>query len=133
MRDWLHVVDHCQAIWTILRADLPPIPHEAAIDSSLLPIFDISARHEVTNLAIVESVLRLLGREPGEWIDHVPDRPNHDRRYLIDPTKIEDQLGWKPSREFDAGLAETVQWYVDNEPWWKAIFDDKGELQVNWG
>jgi dTDP-glucose 4,6-dehydratase len=132
MRDWLHVIDHCRAIHTILHAELPAIPEEAATDTSLLPIFDISARHEVTNLDIVERVLKTLGREPSEWIEHVADRPNHDRRYLIDPAKIEQQLAWAPTREFESGLAETVAWYVDNEPWWRDIFAAKGELQVNW-
>lgn len=132
MRDWLHVVDHCLAIQAILHADLPPIPAEAATDPSLLPIFDISARHEVTNLDIVTRVLAELGREPSEWIEHVPDRPNHDRRYLINPQKIEDQLGWTPSLEFGPALTATVQWYVENEAWWSDIFAAKGDLQIAW-
>lgn len=130
-RDWLHVLDHCRAIYPILHAELDPIPPEAATDPALLPIFDISACHEVTNLEIVHRVLAHLGADPEEWIEHVPDRPNHDRRYLIDPTKIETHLGWKPE-EFDVGLRETVQWYVDHQSWWRDVFERKGELQISW-
>ena len=132
MRDWLHVIDHCRAIHTILHAPIDPIGPEAATDPALLPIFDISARHEVTNLEIVRRVLKALDRDDS-WIEHVPDRPNHDRRYLINPEKIEKQLGWSPTYEFESGIAETVQWYVDNEAWWVDIFERKGELQTNWG
>jgi dTDP-glucose 4,6-dehydratase len=131
-RDWLHVIDHCRAIQAILEAELPPVTPAAATDSSKLPIFDISARFEITNLDIVNRVLALLGADPDECIEHVADRPNHDRRYLIDPSKIETDLEWGPSIEFEAGLAETVQWYVDHEAWWKDILEAKGELQVDW-
>ncbi len=132
MRDWLHVDDHCAAIAAILATDHGRIPGEAATDPGLLPIFDISARHEVTNLTIVEAVLQRLGRQPEEWIEHVADRPNHDRRYLIEPAKIETQLGWSPQVDFEAGLAATVQWYVDNEPWWRDVLERKGDLQLAW-
>jgi dTDP-glucose 4,6-dehydratase len=132
MRDWLHVIDHCRAIHAIVHAPIEPVSPEAATDASLLPIFDISARHEVTNLEIVRRVLKALDRDDS-WIEHVPDRPNHDRRYLINPEKIEKQLGWAPSYEFEQGIAETVKWYVDNEAWWLDIFERKGELQTNWG
>ncbi len=132
MRDWLHVRDHCLAIHAVLHAELDPIPHEAAYDPSLLPIFDISARKEVTNLEIVERVLGHLDVNPLDWIEHVKDRPNHDRRYLIDPQKIERDLGWRPTVDFETGLAETVAWYVENRPWWEEIFRTKGDLQVTW-
>lgn len=132
-RDWLHVHDHCQAIWAVLHAERTPVTPAAATDASLLPIFDISARHEVTNLDIVERVLKLLDREPSEWIEHVADRPNHDRRYLIDPAKIEAQLGWAPRVDFDTGIAETVGWYVDHPGWWQGILERKGDLRVHWG
>jgi len=132
MRDWLHVRDHCAAIWTILHAADEPIPAEAAIDPGLLPIWDVSARNERTNLEIVTRVLELLGKEPEEWIEHVADRPNHDRRYLIDPAKLENRLGWKPGIGFEQGLEETVRWYVDRRDWWEAILARTGELAFDW-
>lgn len=132
MRDWLHVRDHCAAIWTILQADSEPIPAEAATDPGLLPIWDVSARNERTNLEIVTRVLELLGKRPEEWIEHVADRPNHDRRYLIDPAKLEGRLGWRPEIEFERGLEETVRWYVDHRDWWEAILARTGELSFDW-
>ncbi|MGW4111288.1 dTDP-glucose 4,6-dehydratase [Actinosynnema sp. NPDC004786] len=132
LRDWLHVLDHCEAVHTVLHADLGPIPAEAATDPALLPIFDISARHEVSNLAIVHAVLRHLDRDPEEWVEHVADRPNHDRRYLIDPAKLERELGWKPRIDFESGLAGTVRWYVEHEDWWRTVLAEKGELRVDW-
>ncbi|MFE2757511.1 GDP-mannose 4,6-dehydratase, partial [Actinosynnema sp. NPDC059335] len=108
-----------------LRGAPPP-------DPALLPIFDISARHEVSNLAIVHAVLRHLDRDPEEWVEHVADRPNHDRRYLIDPAKLERELGWKPRIDFESGLAGTVRWYVEHEDWWRTVLAEKGELRVDW-
>jgi len=133
MRDWLHVSDHCEAIRAILAADLRPAGHEAATHPELLPIFDISARNEKTNLEIVHAVLALLGKRPEEWIEHVPDRPNHDRRYLIDPEKLERELGWRPAVAFETGLEATVRWYVDRRDWWEAILARTGDLDFDWG
>jgi len=131
-RDWLHVRDHCRAILTMIDAPGAGIPSEAATDPAKLPIYDISARNELTNLDIVSQVIRLLGKEPSEWVEHVADRPNHDRRYLINPAKIETELGWKPEVAFEVGLEQTVRWYVDNQEWWAAIFECSGSLQFDW-
>jgi dTDP-glucose 4,6-dehydratase len=131
-RDWLHVLDHCRAIHTVLTAEVPPVTAEAATRPELLPIYDVSARHEVTNLAIAELILRRLDKDPAEWIEHVADRPNHDRRYLIEPAKLERELGWRPLADFATALAETVDWYVANEAWWQDILARKGDLQVAW-
>jgi dTDP-glucose 4,6-dehydratase len=131
-RDWLHVRDHCGAILAMVDAPKTEITEEAATAPALLPIYDISARHEITNLDIVSQVIGLLGKQPDEWIEHVADRPNHDRRYLINPAKIESELGWKPQVEFDVGLEETVRWYVDNPEWWQAILGRAGSLQFDW-
>ncbi|MGQ4597096.1 GDP-mannose 4,6-dehydratase [Nocardia sp. R6R-6] len=131
-RDWLHVTDHCAAVHQVLHAELDPIPASAATDPGLLPIFDISARCEVTNLDIAHIVVTALGRDPGESIEHIPDRPNHDRRYLINPEKIESQLGWQPSHDFAAGIADTVTWYVEHRDWWEQVIADKGELGFDW-
>jgi dTDP-glucose 4,6-dehydratase len=132
MRDWLHVIDHCRAIHAVLHAELGPITAAAATNPSLLPIFDISARYEVSNLEIVHRVLKELDQDAGKWIEHVTDRPNHDRRYLINPSKIERELEWSPTVEFAEGLAETVEWFVTNRSWWEDVFARKGELQVDW-
>jgi dTDP-glucose 4,6-dehydratase len=132
MRDWLHVDDHCHAIYQVLHADLGPIPPDAATNPGKLPIFDISARQEFTNLDIVHRVLEHLDRDPAEWIEHVADRPNHDRRYLIEPAKLEHDLGWRPQVDFKQGLADTVDWYVTNREWWERVFVAKGELQIDW-
>lgn len=131
-RDWLHVIDHCRAIYTLLMAEKSPIDSRAAVQPSLLPIYDVSARHEVTNLSITRLILEQLGKDPDEWIEHVADRPNHDRRYVIEPAKIERELGWRPTIEFNQGMRETVDWYVQNEPWWRAVLKRKGELQIAW-
>lgn len=131
-RDWLHVRDHCRAILAMVDAPAGEIPAEAATDPSKLPIYDISARNELTNLDIVSQVIRLLGKVPSEWIEHVADRPNHDRRYLINPARIETELGWKPEVAFEAGLEQTVRWYVDNQDWWAAILERSGSLQFDW-
>lgn len=132
MRDWLHVDDHCNAIYNVLHADLGPISEDAATNPGKLPIFDISARQELTNMEIVTRILDHLDHDPAKWIDHVADRPNHDRRYLIEPAKIERELGWEPRIEFTQGLADTVDWYVRNREWWECIFSAKGELQIDW-
>ncbi|WP_033247146.1 dTDP-glucose 4,6-dehydratase [Nocardia carnea] len=131
-RDWLHVADHCAAVHQVLHADLEPVSPQAATDPGLLPIFDISARKEVTNLEIAQRVAVALGQDPAESIEHIPDRPNHDRRYLINPEKIETELGWRSTHEFDTGIAQTVSWYVEHRDWWEQTIADKGELQFDW-
>jgi dTDP-glucose 4,6-dehydratase len=131
-RDWVHVLDHCRAIHAVMDQPKRPMPPEAATDPSLLPIYDISARNEVSNLEVVRRVLEALDVRPEDWIEHVPDRPNHDRRYLINPEKIERELGWAPTVSFEEGLRETVKWYVENESWWQSILARTGDLQFAW-
>jgi dTDP-glucose 4,6-dehydratase len=131
-RDWLHVRDHCRAILAMVDAPRAQIVPAAATDAGKLPIYDISARNELTNLEVVSRIIQLLGKQPDEWIEHVTDRPNHDRRYLIDPAKIEAELGWKAETDFDSGLEQTVRWYVDNPAWWQAILERSGSLQFDW-
>lgn len=133
VRDWLHVYDHCYAIDLILH-----YPHKfefgnsAAFHPEELPIFDISARQAVTNRYIVQLVLESLGKDPAEWIEYVGDRPNHDRKYLINPEKIERFLGFKPSVSFEDGIRGTVQWYVKNEDWLHGILSTAPTLQIDW-
>ena len=108
VRDWLHVSDHCSAIDLIIRK------------GTVGEIYNIGGHNERTNLEVVKTILKALDK-PESLIQHVTDRPGHDRRYAIDPTKIETELGWKPQYNFDTGIAMTIQWYLDNQDWWKHI------------
>lgn len=125
-RDWLHVIDHCRAIDLVLHRAEP------GIRDGELPIYDISARHEVPNRRIAELLANYLGRQYDACVEHVADRPNHDRRYLIEPKKIEEKLGFSPTVDFEAGLEETVKWYVDHPQWWEAILAGDSKLIFDW-
>lgn len=104
-RDWLYVEDHCAAIDLVIHR---------GVDGE---VYNIGGNNEKTNLEVAESILTLLDK-PRDLIRFVPDRPGHDRRYAIDATKIQRQLGWQPQYAFEAGIAQTVQWYVTNQDWW---------------
>ena len=134
VRDWVHVLDHIRAIDLILhRPGKFEFGQRAAAHAEELPIFDISARRPAANREIVQLVLAALGKSDFDsWIQYVEDRPNHDRQYLIDPAKIERQLGFAPVVSLEAGLAETVQWYVDNESWWRGVLARAPALEINW-
>lgn len=108
VRDWLHVSDHCEAIDLII--------HKGKVGE----IYNIGGHNERTNLEVVKTILKALNK-PESLIKFVTDRPGHDRRYAIDPTKIETELGWKPKYNFDTGIQQTIQWYLDNQEWWKNI------------
>ena len=114
VRDWLHVSDHCEAIDLII--------HKGKVGE----VYNIGGHNERTNLQVVQTILKALDK-PESLIKYVKDRPGHDRRYAIDPTKIETELGWKSKYNFDTGIAQTIQWYLDNEDWWKHIIS--GEYQ----
>ncbi|MBT4277262.1 dTDP-glucose 4,6-dehydratase [Candidatus Falkowbacteria bacterium] len=132
-RDWLHVYDHCLAIDLILQMkERPSFGKDAATQASKLPIYDISARNEVTNIDIVKIILEEMNLDFDKWVEFVADRPNHDRRYLINPEKIETQLNFKPTINFDKGIRETVRWYMDNEKWWRDILKRSNNLQIDW-
>jgi dTDP-glucose 4,6-dehydratase len=133
-RDWLHVDDHCRALQALLLSPrrFRPGPG-AATDPAQLPIYDISARCVVSNLQIVRLILDALDRPFDDWVEHVTDRPNHDRRYVIDPARIEDELGWAPRAGLEAGIEETVRWYVDHADWWQPIVTSSRRLQFDWG
>lgn len=130
-RDWLHVLDHCRGIELVLARPRTDVKAEAATDPSLLPIFDFSAREELSNRTIIRMVTDALGVDFYEWTETVPDRPNHDRRYLIEPLKAEQQLGFAPQVPLSTGIVETVHWYRDNSWWWQDILE-RGELQFDW-
>jgi len=132
-RDWLHVHDHCRAIDLVMHMKgKVVINEEAATDSSKLPIFDISARNEVTNIQIIQAIMKELKLKFNEHVQFVADRPNHDRRYLINPEKIENILGFKPEIEFEEGIKSTIRWYIDNRKWWEDILTRSNDLQIDW-
>ena len=109
-RDWLYVSDHAAAIDTVLR------------QGTSGETYNVPGGSEMENREIVRLLLEHLGK-PWSLVRHVEDRPGHDRRYAMDGTKIA-ALGWRPRTAFDAGLAETVDWYVANEAWWRAARTD---------
>jgi len=107
VRDWIHVDDHNTAVWDIID--------RGAIGETYL----IGADGEVNNLAVVRTILELLGQDPDAF-DHVQDRPGHDLRYAIDASRLRDELGWEPTYpDFRSGLAATIDWYRENEAWWR--------------
>lgn len=114
IRDWLYVEDHCAAIDLVMRK------------GRVGEVYNVGGHNERTNLDVVKTILRELGK-PESLIHYVTDRPGHDMRYAIDPTKIHDELGWLPATPFDEGIKKTVKWYLDNKEWWQHILD--GEYQ----
>jgi dTDP-glucose 4,6-dehydratase len=114
IRDWLHVSDHCSAIDLVL--------HNGADGE----VYNIGGNNERTNLYIVKTVLKELGK-PDSLIKHVSDRLGHDRRYAIDATKIRAELGWAPYHTFETGIKETISWYLNNREWWARV--KSGEYQ----
>lgn len=108
IRDWLYVEDHCSAIDLIIH------------NGRLGEVYNIGGHNERSNLEVVKTILRELGK-PESLIHYVTDRPGHDMRYAIDPAKIHSELGWLPATEFDEGIKKTVKWYLDNKPWWEHI------------
>jgi dTDP-glucose 4,6-dehydratase len=107
-REWLHVLDHCEAIELVLREGRPG------------ETYNVGSGIEATIEEIADRVLELTGK-PASLKKIVPDRPGHDRRYLLDASKIRDELGWTPSRGWDEGLAETVAWYEASRAWWEPL------------
>ena len=108
VRDWIHVEDHCRALLA------------AAEQGKAGEVYNIGSDNEWPNIRIVGSIVQLLGK--GEHaIEHVKDRPGHDRRYAIDAQKAHDELGWTPRIPFGEGLKRTVEWYVGNRGWWERV------------
>ena len=108
IRDWLYVTDHCAAIDLIIH------------NGRMGEVYNIGGHNERTNLQVVKAVLKELNK-PESLITYVRDRPGHDMRYAINPEKIERELNWKPTYEFEEGIAVTVKWYLDNKEWWTSI------------
>ncbi|MGY4320294.1 dTDP-glucose 4,6-dehydratase [Bradyrhizobium sp. JR3.5] len=118
VRDWLFVEDHAKALTLVLER------------GEVGETYNVGGRNERTNLHVVESICDLLddvmpaaAGPRRQLINFVADRPGHDRRYAIDATKLETELGWRAEENFETGIAKTVRWYVDEQPWWRAILE----------
>lgn len=128
IRDWLHVEDHADALLTVFEK------------GHIGQTYNIGGNHEMRNLALVELLCDLLDHHPvairqrtgesfRELITFVTDRPGHDRRYAIDLTKIQSELGWSPAHTFEEGLRETIDWYLSNTTWWQRILSGEYQLE----
>ena len=120
VRDWLYVRDHAAALWTVLTR------------GEIGETYNIGGRNEWPNIRIVETICDLIdefkpeaGGRTRTLIQYVKDRPGHDRRYAIDASKIERELGWTPAHKFEDGIRETVRWYIENQTWVKAVLAEK--------
>lgn len=114
VRDWLYVEDHCSAIDLIIR------------NGREGEVYNVGGHNEKSNLDVVKIILKALGKRE-DLITFVKDRPGHDRRYAIDPTKIHNELGWLPQTKFEDGITKTIEWYLANKDWWQEIIS--GEYQ----
>ena len=112
IRSWIHVYDHVNAIQSLI------------LDGKPGTVYNITAYEEISNKTIVEKILDILDCSH-DMIEFVPDRPGHDRRYSINSSKLETELGWKPKYDFEQALEETVSWYLENKKWWESLVNDK--------
>jgi dTDP-glucose 4,6-dehydratase len=125
IRDWLFVGDHCSAIRRVLDA------------GRVGETYNVGGNAERTNITVVKTICALLdgrapladGRPRESLISYVKDRPGHDRRYAIDASKLERELGWKPSQTFESGIAQTVDWYLANQPWVQRVLDGSYRME----
>ena len=112
VRDWLFVLDHCKALDIVMRKGKSG------------EVYNISAGNELENIALVKKILGIMGKDES-LIEFVEDRPGHDLRYSLDSSKIRNELCWKPEYNFDEALRYTVDWYLNNEWWWKPLADER--------
>ena len=112
IRSWIYVLDHVSAIDSLI------------IKGELGEIYNITSWNEISNRTIVEKILGLM-EKPNDMIEHVGDRPGHDKRYSIDSSKIQNEIGWKPAYDFDNAIKQTVDWYLKNKDWWEQLADEK--------
>ena len=108
VRDWIYVDDHCEAIETVLER------------GRVGEVYNIGAGYESTNISLIKNVIKLMNK-PESLITYIKDRPGHDRRYAIDPSKIMNTLGWSARTTLDSGLKTTIDWYTGNRAWWDRI------------
>jgi len=112
IRSWIYVLDHVSAIESLItKGD----PGEA---------YNITSWNEISNKTIVEKILSIMGKS-NDLIEYVGDRPGHDKRYSIDSSKIQNEIGWKPAYDFDNAIKQTVDWYLKNKDWWESLADEK--------
>jgi len=109
VRDWLYVVDHCRAIDLVLN--------KGKVGETYLVGGNTQ---DISNLSVIKKILMIMGKDKSS-IEYVKDRPGHDRRYAVDWSKIQNELGWKPLNDFDEWLEKTINWYKENETWWRDI------------
>ena len=112
IRSWIYVLDHVSAIDSLITK------------GELGEIYNITSWNEITNRTIVEKILSLM-EKPNAMIEYVGDRPGHDKRYSIDSSKIQNEIGWKPAYDFDNAIKQTVDWYLKNKDWWEPLADEK--------
>jgi len=120
VRDWIHTDDHSRAVLAVLDGGRPGA------------VYNIGARSERQNIDVVREILRQVGK-PESLIRFVKDRPGHDRRYAMNPTRIETELGWRPQVSFEEGLADSIRWYRDHADWWRRVKDGSyREFYAKW-
>ncbi len=112
IRSWIYVLDHVSAIDSLITK------------GELGEIYNITSWNEISNRTIVEKILSLM-EKPNTMIEYVGDRPGHDKRYSIDSSKIQNEIGWKPAYDFDNAIKQTVDWYLKNKDWWEPLADEK--------
>ena len=112
IRSWIYVLDHVSAIESLITKG----------DAG--EVYNITSWNEISNKTIVGKILSIMGKS-NDLIDYVGDRPGHDKRYSIDSSKIQNEIGWKPSYDFDSAIKQTVDWYLKNKDWWEPLADEK--------